>query len=288
MKIAIASGKGGTGKTLISTNLFYTLSQDYKSLCLLDCDAEEPNDVGFFETQLINEDVVTQKVPVIDESLCTYCGKCHDYCAYNAIFIIPPSKVIKVIEDLCHGCGACTVACEFGAITEKDVVLGNVNKYVAKQVGDLIETRVKVGVYSPVKVIKAGIKATEKYDFVILDAPPGTSCPFIHTVAAADFVVLITEPTPFGLSDLKQSVETLKTMDKKYGVIINRAGLGDRDIYKYLEEEQIPLLMEIPFEKEIALIYSTGQLLAEHRPEFKIELKNMFEKIISDYGNSSN
>ncbi len=288
MKIAVASGKGGTGKTLLSTNLFYTLSQEYKSLCLLDCDAEEPNDIGFFETQFIEEDIVTQRVPVIDESSCTYCGKCHDYCAYNAIFIIPPSKVIKVIEDLCHGCGACSVACEFGAISEKDVVLGSVNKYQVKDIGDIIESRVKVGVYSPVKVIKAGAKASKKYDIVILDAPPGTSCPFIHTVESVDFVVLVTEPTPFGLSDLIQSVETLKTMGIKYGVIINRAGLGNRDIYKYLEDEKIPLLMEIPFEKEIALIYSTGQLLTEHRPEFKKELKKMFDQIISDYGNSNN
>jgi MinD superfamily P-loop ATPase len=286
MKIAIASGKGGTGKTLLSTNLFYTLSEHHASLCLVDCDAEEPNDLGFFETQLIEEKKVTQKVPVIDESRCKFCGKCHDYCAYNAIFIIPPAKVIKVIDDLCHGCGACTVACRDGAISERDDLLGGISIHKTTNIGDIIESRVKVGVYSPVKVIKAGIKASKKYEIVILDSPPGTSCPFIHTVESSDYVILVTEPTPFGLSDLKQSVDTLKTMNKNYGVIINRAGLGNREIYDYLDEDGIPLLMEIPFDKEIARIYSTGKLLAKERPEFKEELKKMFDKISSDYGNS--
>lgn len=288
LKIAVASGKGGTGKTLISTNLFYALSHANHSLCLLDCDAEEPNDLGFFDVKFIEEIVVSQKVPVIDESKCTYCGKCHDYCAYNAIFILPKSKVIKVIDDLCHGCGACSVACRYGAISLKDVVLGKVSKHQAQNIGDIIESRVEVGVYSPVKVIKAGVKAARKYNIVILDSPPGTSCPFIHTVESADYVLLVTEPTPFGLSDLKQSVETLKTLKKEYGVIINRAGLGNRDVYDYLEEENIELLMEIPFDKEIAQLYSSGFLLAQHRPEFKNELEKMFDLICEQHGNSSN
>lgn len=288
MKIAIASGKGGTGKTLISTNLFYSLSDRTNSLCLLDCDAEEPNDLVFFDHLFVRSKNVTQKVPIINESKCKFCGKCHNYCAYNAIFIIPPAKVIKVIEDLCHGCGACVEACQYGAISEKDEVLGEISRYKVAGIGYIIESRVKVGVYSPVKVIKSGIKETKELEVVIMDSPPGTSCPFIQTVEPSDFVVLVTEPTPFGLSDLKQSIETLKTMNKKYGVIINRAGLGNDEIYDYLKKEDIALLMEIPFDKEIAQLYSNGQLLAQHRPEFKKILQNMFDLISEQNGNSSN
>ncbi len=288
MKIAVASGKGGTGKTLLSTNLFYSLSDKNHALCLLDCDAEEPNDLMFFKTQLNEDFEVTQKVPVIDVDQCTYCGRCHEYCAYHAIFFVQKTKHIQVIDDLCHGCGACLVACDDDAISEKDVVLGKVSRYKVLENSDIIETRIRVGVYSPVNIIKAGIKSAKNYDIVIMDAPPGTSCPFIHTVYSADFVILITEPTPFGLSDLKQSAETLNSMNKKYGVVINKAGLGNEDVYEYLKENRIPLFMEIPFEKSIAGIYSNGGLLAQQRPEFKTQLEEMFAKIVEDYGNSSN
>lgn len=288
IKIAIASGKGGTGKTLISTNLFYTLQEHNQEVTLIDCDAEEPNDMVFFpgnSEKCIN---ITQKVPVIDESKCTFCGKCHDYCSYNAIFIIPPSKIIKVMEDLCHGCGACTVACEYGAITEKDVSLGEVNHFVTGKNSSIIESRVRVGVYSPVSVIKAAINQAENNRIVLMDSPPGTSCPFIQTVSRADYVILVTEPTPFGLSDLKQSVDTLKTMNKPCGVIVNRAGLGDIEVYKYLKQENIPLLMEIPFNREIASAYSKGEIVAKVKPKLQEELYTMFNKIMKQYGISSN
>ena len=225
MKLAIASGKGGTGKTLVATNLFYALQLNYQ-VTLVDCDAEEPNDCVFFTGDKETSFEVIQKAPAIDESKCTFCEKCHEYCNYNAIFILPDLKVIKVIEDLCHGCGACTVACKFDAISEKDVSLGTVTRFFITQHTSVVEAKTKVGIFSPVPIIKAAIKEANDDRIVILDSPPGTSCPFINTVAEADFVILVTEPTPFGLSDLKQSVETLKTMSKTCGVIINRTGLG--------------------------------------------------------------
>jgi MinD superfamily P-loop ATPase len=284
IRIAVASGKGGTGKTLLSTNLFHTLRVKGEHVTLVDCDAEEPNDLMFFSIQSsIRTTQVTQKVPVIDESKCNFCGKCHEYCSYNAIFIIPPSKIIKVMEDLCHGCGACTVACKHKAISEKDVLLGEVNVFQVSENASIIESRVKVGVYSPVSVIKKAIKIADNQSIVIFDSPPGTSCPFIQTVAKADYVILVTEPTPFGLSDLRQSVETLRTMYKECGVVVNRAGLGNRDVYKYLEQENIPLLMEIPFDREIAMAYSKGQLLAQNKPEFQEELYSMINRIINDF-----
>lgn len=279
IKIAIASGKGGTGKTLVSTNLFYTLQQQAFSVTLVDCDAEEPNDMVFLKGDLVGVEEVMQKVPVIDESKCTFCGKCHEYCAYNAIFLLPPFKMIKVIEDLCHGCGACSVACEFDAVSEKNVSLGSVSHFSIDKLSTALEARMKVGVYSPVNVIKAAIKKAGNEGIIIMDAPPGTSCPFIHTVAKADYVILVTEPTPFGLSDLKQSIETLKTMSKKYGVIINRAGMGDQGVYEYLKEKRIPLLMEIPFDKSIAMHYSKGEIFASVNTKFQEKLLMMFNSI---------
>ncbi len=288
IKIAVASGKGGTGKTLISTNLFDALQQAGKLVKLVDCDAEEPNSMIFFKANQPKVYEVTQKVPVINQDICTYCGKCHDYCNYNAIFILPPSKYIKVIEELCHDCGACLFACDFGAITEKKVSIGQVSSYKLTEKSSIIEARMNIGVFLPVNIVKAALKEAGDNSIIIMDSPPGTSCPFIQTVSRADFVILVTEPTPFGLSDLKQSVETLKTMDKQYGVIINRAGLGDRHVYSYLEEEDIPLLMEIPFDKEIALKYSRAELVTQNNLEWKSSLISMFDLINERYGNSDN
>lgn len=288
IKIAIASGKGGTGKTLLSTSLFYTLQKRNHEVTLVDCDAEEPNVTIFFSGTLQNVTDVTIRVPEIDESKCTFCGKCHEYCSYQAIFIIPPAKVIKVMEDLCHGCGACTYACEFGAITEKDVSLGKVNTFSVTDKTKIVETRARVGVYSPVEIIKKGISEVGNNHIILFDSPPGTSCSFIQTAAKADYVILITEPTPFGLSDLKQSVETLKTMNIPYGVIINRAGLGDDKVHSYLKENGISLLLEIPFDKEIAASYSRGEIIAESKPELQEQLLKIFKEINQKYGISNN
>lgn len=286
--IAIGSGKGGTGKTLLSTNLFDALQQQGHRVTLVDCDAEEPNDMIFFEGKKQSTIDVTQRVPVIDESKCTYCGKCHEYCSYKAIFIIPPSRIIKVMEELCHGCGACTVACEYDAITEKDSSLGEITTYRIAEHTQIIETRMHVGVYSPVAIIKKGISQAGNNHTVLLDAPPGTSCSFIQTAARADYVILITEPTPFGLSDLKQSVDTLKDMGKPIGVVINRAGIGHNEVHQYLEENSIPLLLEIPFEKRIAKTYSQGQLVVSEDEKLREQLVNLFNRINHEYGNSSN
>lgn len=280
IKIAVASGKGGTGKTFVATNLFRTLTGNRAEALLVDCDAEAPNAAAFFNAELTESADVTQLVPVIDMELCTFCGKCHEYCNYNAIFILPPARIIKVIEDLCHGCGACTEACSFGAISEKPVRLGTVSLYNNNSRAPIIEARMDVGVMSPVPVIKAAIKkAGNEKEAAILDSPPGTSCPFIQTVATSDFVVLVTEPTPFGLSDLRQSVDTLRTMGIPSGVIINRAGLGNGSMYDYLEENRIPLLMEIPFDENIARIYSEGRLLTDTDESYREQFRDLYTKI---------
>lgn len=289
MKIAVASGKGGTGKTFISTNLFNVLQKRNFPVSLVDCDAEEPNVREFLNGgTLIQVNNVLQKTPVIDELKCTFCGKCEEYCNYNAIFILSEKKMINVLEDLCHGCGACSIACKYGAISEKDKTLGWINKYTLNQNSELIEARMKVGVYSPVSVIKDAIKECANSKLAIFDSPPGTACPFIQTVEKADYVVLVTESTPFGLSDLKQSIDTLRIMKKRYGVIINRAGLGNNDIYDYLEKEKITLLMTIPFKKEIAQICSKGDLLTNISPEWDEQFNLLYHIIEDSYGNSNN
>ena len=288
MKLAIASGKGGTGKTLVATNLFYALQQLNYQVVLVDCDAEAPNDMVFFKGEKIKYFYVHQEIPVINEKKCKFCSKCHEYCNYNAIFILPDLKVIKVIEDLCHGCGACDVACDFNAISTKPVPIGSITKYAIENNTFIIEASMNTGVFSPVPIINAAIKEAKNEKIVILDSPPGTSCPFINTVAEADFVVLVTEPTPFGLSDLKQSIDTLKIIDKPYGVVINRSGIGDSEIYNYLKQENIKLLLEIPFDKMIAFYYSNGELISQLEYQWADKFVSMFNFIIDQYGNSNN
>jgi len=288
-RIAVASGKGGTGKTFVASNIFQALVKNGFDSVLVDCDAEAPNAAAFFKKKLTGTIAVTQQVPVIDESKCVYCGKCHEYCNYNAIFILPPIKIIKVIDDLCHGCGACSVACAYGAITEKPDPLGIVNVFSENGRPLIVEARMNIGVMSAVPVIKAAIRNIDPdTGIAILDSPPGTSCPFIQTVATADFVILVTEPTPFGLSDLRQSVDTLKEIGKPCGVIINRAGLGNNGVREYIDKQGIPLLMEIPFSRRIAEIYSEGKILADMDPAFARNLVSLVQNIISEHGNSNN
>ena len=287
IKIAIASGKGGTGKTLVSTNLFYTLSKNDTSVHLVDCDAEEPNDKEFIAGEFLQSFDVTQKIPVIDENKCTYCGKCFEYCNYNAIFFLGEQRMIRILEEQCHGCGACSVACIYGAISEKDDLLGTVSTYKVTDNSKLTEARMKVGVHSPVPVIKEAVKAASDAGVILLDSPPGTSCPFIQTVSTADYVVLVTEPTPFGLSDLRQSVDTLRSMGKNCGVIVNRAELGNDDVYDYLKNENIPVLLTIPFDKNIAMVYSKGELITNKNEEWEQKFIQLYQQILIENGNSS-
>lgn len=288
MKIAVASGKGGTGKTFVATNLYNVLSTRGERVTLVDCDADAPDDLLFFTAEKISETEVTHQVPVISKDACTWCGRCSKWCNYNAIFYVPTAKVIEVIENLCHGCGACSFACNSGAITEKPVVLGTVTSFRTDRGFPLVEARLRVNEMSPVRVIKAAINEAGEDGVVILDSPPGTSCPFIQTVDRADYVLLVTEPTPFGLSDLRQSVETLKTMNKKCGVIINRADIGDNGVKDYLSEKQIPLLGVINYETDIARSYSEGRLITDENDIMAGFFARLADKIISEHGTGSN
>lgn len=279
LSIAIASGKGGTGKTFFATNLFNSLVLQGVPVTLVDCDAEGPNVKVFFGGQKQDSFPVTRSLPVINEQVCNFCGKCRTYCNFQAIVMLPSAGFIRVIGDLCHACGACRVACDQGAIFTVEEPLGEVSRYPVAGNAEIIEARMMEGVLSPVPLIKSAVREAGSRHLVLLDAPPGTSCPFIHTVSGADYVVLVTEPTPFGLSDLKQSVDCLRLLDKRYGVVINRSGLGNLALYQFLEEEAIPLLMEIPFERGIASAYSRGRLVSTTRKGFRQQLLQVFENI---------
>ncbi len=279
MKIAIASGKGGTGKTFVSTNLFWTLQEQGERIVLVDCDAEAPNVGEFLQRQPYETKDVELLIPKIDKESCVFCGKCFDYCSYNAIFYLPDMKMIQLTEELCHSCGACAVACQYGAISEEVKKVGVISKMKFSDNAEIYECRTEIGTHSSVPVIKKGIQAVGDNCQALLDSPPGTSCPFISTVEDADYVVLVTEPTPFGLNDLKLSVETLQTMNKSMGVVINRAGLGDNQIYEWLSEQDIPILMKIPFDKQIAQIYSEGKILAQENSCYKDAFLALWNKV---------
>jgi len=283
VKIAVASGKGGTGKTTVSVNLFHLMSSySDKKVQLIDCDVEEPNDALFF----VNPEPVAQKdafqlIPEIDTEKCIFCKKCSDWCEFNAITIVPNLSFAEVNESLCHSCGACTLACPEEAITEKEKSLGKITRYRVGEEQFLTEGRLKVGSSMQTTLIKK-LKNSIHHNgtITIYDAPPGTSCPVVETVADADFIVLVTEPTPFGLHDLKITVELLEELRKPYGVIINKAGLGDRRVYNFLEEKKIELLGEIPFNRKYAESYSNGELL-KNIPQNMLEVyRNIADKII--------
>lgn len=280
-KIAIASGKGGTGKTTVSINLFYALQKVLNQpIQLVDCDVEEPNIQLFTKGEIQSVTDVNIKIPVIDKEKCVYCGDCAEVCAYNAILFVKSISHIAVLEDLCHGCGACSYVCKQpDVIVEKDKKLGEVSLYKLENGNELVEGKIEVGAALAVPVIGQTLKSSNENALRIIDAPPGTSCPVMETIKDVDYTILVTEPTPFGLNDLKLMAETIRKMSGKFGVVINRAGLGDLAIYKYLEEENIELLMEIPFDKNLARIYSEGKIMVDEVPGINEKYLQLFEKV---------
>jgi MinD superfamily P-loop ATPase len=265
-KIAVASGKGGTGKTTVSVNLFHALSNELNAeVQLIDCDVEEPNDAIFFPEGIItNEESIFQLIPTIDTEKCTFCRKCVAYCEFNAIAVVPSEKFAEVNASLCHSCGACSVACKFDAITEMNQSIGTLNSYDLDSIKSLLEGKLRIGSTMQTLLIKELKKHVAPHNKIeIYDAPPGTSCPVVETISDADYVVLVTEPTPFGLYDLQLMVDLLVQIEKPFGVIINKAGLGNNEIYHYIDAKEIELLGEIPFNQEYASCYAHGNLVNE-------------------------
>jgi MinD superfamily P-loop ATPase len=283
MQIAIASGKGGTGKTTVAVSLFHFWEKFRKKKALLvDCDVEEPNDALFLSAlKTVDKKSIYQYIPEIDLTVCTFCKKCVEWCEFNAITVVKNHNFAQVNTSLCHSCGACMVACPENAIVEKPHSLGAITHFKTENGSLFTEGRLEVGSSMQTMLIKELKKEVKKNGaVVILDAPPGTSCPVVETVSDADYIILVTEPTPFGLHDLKITVELLKELEKPFGVIVNKAGLGSTDIYEFLNENNVELLGEIPFSREFARLYSAGELLSN----IPLELEDIYRGIIEKIG----
>ena len=284
MKIAITSGKGGTGKTTVSTGLFHILTKYMKyNVQLLDCDVEEPDCHIFIKASETARFPVNISVPVIDPEKCTFCGKCRNACAFNAIVMLPPVNFIEVNESLCHGCGACTYVCPENAISEKNVEIGEIAHFDYYTKDEFIEGRLKIGKALQTPVIRETIKHAKEKGIILFDSPPGTSCPVVATVSKADFVVMVTEPTPFGLHDLKLMVETVRQLGKKHGIIVNKAGLDYKPLYDYIQQNNISLIGEIPFRKELAGAYSKGEIIAENSDEITTIFTGILKNILNGH-----
>jgi len=280
MIISIASGKGGTGKTTIATNLAVALAPDVK---LLDCDVEEPNDHIFIQPRITHTEEVGLKVPQVDMSKCTLCGRCQEICQFQAIVVVGKSTL--TFPELCHSCGGCLEVCPEGAITEVDRAMGVFERGTRDGL-QFAYGRLYVGQVMAVPLIERVRAEGESETRTIIDAPPGTSCPVISSVKGTDFVILVTEPTPFGLNDLKLAVGMVKILDIPHGIVINRSDLGDDKVKEYANQEGIPILMEIPFSRHIAEAYSRGKLLVEELPEWKETFIQLYERI-ADYAGKS-
>lgn len=273
MIISIASGKGGTGKTTVATNLAVSLGSMVQ---LLDCDVEEPNAHLFMQPVFDLTETVTTPVPEVDMDKCTFCGKCGDICQFKAIVVV--GETVLPFEELCHSCGGCMAVCPEDAITEKGRELGVIQKGHRNGV-EFIHGKLRVGEAMSPPLINKVLSYTDPARLTIVDAPPGTSCPVIESMKNADFVLLVTEPTPFGLYDLKLAVGAVNILDIPCGLIINRSDLGDKKVKAYADQENLPILMEIPFDRQIAETYSRGELVVEAMPEWKEKFFELYQKI---------
>ncbi len=275
MILSVASGKGGTGKTTIAVNLALSL-ENTQAVQFLDCDVEEPNSHFFLKPRFLSNQEVSIPIPEIAEEKCTYCGKCAEVCAYNAIAVL--KDTVLVFPELCHGCGGCSLLCPEKAIREKGQRIGIIEFGSANTI-QFIHGKLDVGQAMSPPLIREIKKHNNSTRLVIIDAPPGTSCPVIEAVKGSDFSLLVTEPTPFGLNDLKISVETLREMNIPFGIVINRAGIGDSGVEDYCQKEGIPLLMILPMDRDIAVAYSEGRPLIEAQPKYRKKFLELFERI---------
>lgn len=273
MIIAIASGKGGTGKTTVSVNLARTLSGPVQ---LLDCDVEEPNAHLFLNGKKLKEEIISIPIPQVDETLCNACGECARICQYSAIVTFGTSPLI--FPEMCHGCGGCMRICPTKAISEQNRRIGVIERSGAENI-NLLTGRLDVGVALAPPLVRALKNILPNNEAVILDAPPGTSCPVITTIRDTDYVLLVTEPTPFGLHDLTLAVEMVRELKLPFGVIVNRVGSGDSRVHDFCKKENISIFMEIPDDRRIAEAYSRGILMVDALPEYRNLFKELIEKM---------
>jgi MinD superfamily P-loop ATPase len=279
MIISIASGKGGTGKTTVATNLAVSIKSDVQ---ILDCDVEEPNSHLFIRPIVEDVQTITAPVPEVDMEKCTLCGKCGEICQFKAIVVLGES--VLTFHELCHSCGGCMEVCPEKAIIETGRELGVIERGHRNGL-EFVHGKLRIGEAMSPPLIRKVREYERPGILTIIDAPPGTSCPVIASMKGADFVLLVTEPTPFGLYDLKLAVGAVKILGIPCGLVINRSDMGDDQVKKYAEKEGVPILMEIPFDRRIAEAYSRGEMVVDVMPEWKekfIELLHHIEKILAE------
>ena len=282
MKIAIASGKGGTGKTTVSTNLTSLIAES-NNVVLTDLDVEEPNSGLFISGKTLHEEDKFKMIPEWKNDECILCGNCQKVCNFNAVMKL--GEMIMVFPELCHGCYACSELCPTKSLPMIPKKMGELKHYKSGNL-DFVESKLIIGEEQAVPLIKQTLDYVDenfqKKIIKIFDAPPGTSCPVIEATKDADLILLVTEPTPFGLHDLILAIDTMKELKKEMGVIINRFGIGDANVEKYCEEHDIPIIAEIPNMRKIAEIYSEGNLIYTRIPEVRTQLENIIS-FISKY-----
>jgi MinD superfamily P-loop ATPase len=286
MIVTVASGKGGTGKTTVAVNLALSLVADQESAGLgpplfLDCDVEEPNAALFLRPTIQDRREVGQMVPQVDLETCTYCGRCSQVCQYHALAVV--GEKVLVFPELCHGCGSCSLNCPEEAISEVLHVTGSVERGSTGSI-DFAQGTMNVGEPMAVPIIRQLKRWVILPDHnnrpVILDAPPGTACPVVETMRGADFVLMVTEPTPFGLHDLRMAVEVARgELGLPVGVVVNRDGVGDQGVEEYCTAEGIPILMRIPLDRRIAEAYSEGEALVDARPEYRTHFVTLWKRL---------
>jgi MinD superfamily P-loop ATPase len=278
MVITVASGKGGTGKTTVAVNLALSIGAGIQ---LLDCDVEEPDAHLFIKPVWDHVETVTTPVPEVDKEKCNFCGRCGEICRFKAIVVV--AETVLAFHELCHSCGGCAAVCPEHAVLETGRELGVIQKGHRNGI-EFIHGKLRVGEAMSPPLIRRVLSFADRSKISVVDAPPGTSCPVITSMKPADFVLLVTEPTPFGLYDLKLAVGAVRILNIPCGLVINRADIGDSRVKAYAQSEKLPVLMEIPFDRRIAEAYSTGDMIVEVMPEWKQQFLALYEKILTRVG----
>ena len=279
MRIAVASGKGGTGKTTVATNLAVACAEEGHRVTYADCDVEEPNGHLFLPAESEDRADVSVMVPVVPDSLCSLCGICAAACEFNALAVMG-TKVL-LFPSLCHSCGACVTLCPERALEEGTRPIGFIRSGEFRGLS-FVGGSLEVGEAQAPPMIRAIKRRLPPDELVIVDAPPGTSCPVVETIRDADYVVLVTEPTPFGLHDLRLAVGMLRELELPFGVIINRCDIGDSLVWEYCEQEDIRILLELPFQRRIAEAYATGRLAVDENQGFRAKMLSVYQSIVQE------